>query len=131
MGDEVKALIEKARNHKMTPAERFEQRVSFVYSGVCEPTTREQVRARLAEEYGDPVAYEARIAELEGELAAVRAALQVFGGDAAIEAKRLFERMMATPKHTPERKELAALHCEASKRAAMARRALAQQEPTP
>ena len=65
MGDELKALIEKASSHKMTPAERFEQRVSFVYSGVCETTTREEVRARLAEEYGDPVAYEARIAELE------------------------------------------------------------------
>lgn len=68
--EQMKALIEKARDHKMTPAERFEQRVSFVYSGVSSTTTREDVRARLAEEYGDPMAYEARISDLEAQLTA-------------------------------------------------------------
>jgi hypothetical protein len=96
----------------------------------CPPEIAKRIAAALADNDPPPPCQAARIAELEGELAAVREALQVFGGDAAIEAKRLFERMTATPMHTTKRKELAALHCEASKRAAMVRRALAQQEPT-
>jgi hypothetical protein len=31
MSPKFEELIERARNHNMTPAERFEQRVSFVY----------------------------------------------------------------------------------------------------
>ena len=75
MDDELKALLEKARNHKMTPVERFEQRVSFVFSGAGEGVTREQVRAQLAEEYGDPAAYEAEITTLRAQVAALTDAL--------------------------------------------------------
>jgi hypothetical protein len=66
-------------------------------------------------------AAQARIAALEAELAGAREALEVFGGEAAIEAKRLFNRMVATPRHTAKRKQLAAAHVEASRRAAVAR----------
>lgn len=31
MSPELEALIERARHHKMTPQERFEQRVSFIH----------------------------------------------------------------------------------------------------
>jgi hypothetical protein len=93
MSENLEALIERARSHKMTPAERFEQRVSFVYSGVCETTTREEVRARLAEEYGDPVAYEARIAHLEAENARLTALVQQLGENAATAAREYAEGM--------------------------------------
>ena len=47
---ELLALLDRARNHKMTPEELREQRVSFVYGNVAfdNPTiTREQVEAIL------------------------------------------------------------------------------------
>jgi hypothetical protein len=60
---ELLALLERAKGHKMTPAELREQRISFVYGNIAmeNPTiTREQVeailfgeddRARAAAEY--------------------------------------------------------------------------------
>ena len=47
---ELLALLERARDHKMTPEQRREQRISFVYGNVAfdNPTiTREQVEAIL------------------------------------------------------------------------------------
>jgi chromosome segregation ATPase len=75
MEEELKALLEKARNHKMTPGELFEQRVSFVYSACGEGESKESVRALLAETYGDPAAYEAEITSLRAEIASRDAAL--------------------------------------------------------
>lgn len=46
----LKALIERARNHKMTPQERFDQMVSFVSEGV----DKAAVRARLIENAAVP-----------------------------------------------------------------------------
>jgi hypothetical protein len=51
----LEALIEKARHHVMTPAEIWDQRVSFVYGQMmdCAPEiTREQVEARVTEMHG-------------------------------------------------------------------------------
>ena len=51
----LEALIEKARHHVMTPAEIWDQRVSFVYGQMmdCVPEiTREQVKARITEQHG-------------------------------------------------------------------------------
>lgn len=44
------ALIERARNHVMTPAERREQRVSFVYGmlDANDKRTKDDIRASLA-----------------------------------------------------------------------------------
>jgi len=66
-----------------------------------------------------------RIEDQAAEIERLREALVVFGGEAAIEAKQLFIRMTATPKCSRKRKELAAHHYEASRKAAIARAALA------
>lgn len=47
---ELLAAIERARNHKMTPQETFEQRVSFVSEG----RDKDEVRKRLIEQCGYP-----------------------------------------------------------------------------
>lgn len=46
MSPELTAAIQRVRNYRMTPAERFEQRVSFVYSGVSGSSsmTKDDVR---------------------------------------------------------------------------------------
>ena len=52
---ELLALLERGRNHVMTPEELAEQRVSFAYGQMmdCAPhVTKEQVRARAREVYG-------------------------------------------------------------------------------
>ncbi|MEM9085283.1 MAG: hypothetical protein AAGB23_05120 [Pseudomonadota bacterium] len=64
MDQELDELLEKARNHKMTPAQYFEQRLSFIASGMPEGTSREKVRAMLVEQYGDPVEHERDKAKL-------------------------------------------------------------------
>ena len=49
------ALLERAKSHVMTPAEIWEQRVSFAYGQLMETApdiTREQVEARATEMYG-------------------------------------------------------------------------------
>lgn len=51
MSPKLEALIERARNHRMTPAERFEQRVSFVfgqqdYDSPCQ-MTKDEIREHL------------------------------------------------------------------------------------
>ena len=55
---ELLALIERARHHKMTPEEKFEQRVSFVYGmqdfGNPKPRTKDEIRAHMIEIYGRP-----------------------------------------------------------------------------
>jgi hypothetical protein len=53
---DLETLIREAASRKMTPAEVFEQRVSFVYGMLSHnsPLTKEDVRARLAEKYGAP-----------------------------------------------------------------------------
>jgi hypothetical protein len=75
MEEELRALLEKARNHKITPGELFEQRVSFVYSGCGDGRSKEEIRAALAAAYGDPAAYEAEITTLRAEIASRDAAL--------------------------------------------------------
>ena len=47
------ALIERARQHKMTPQEVFDQRVSFVWGQMRGDVTKEWVRARLSGEGWD------------------------------------------------------------------------------
>lgn len=51
---ELNRLLEKARDHKMTPAEIWDQRVSFVYGNMPfrSTVTREQVVAAVTEMYG-------------------------------------------------------------------------------
>lgn len=55
---ELLAAIERARNHVMTPEERFEQRVSFVYGQQDHdnpnPRTKDEIRAMMIEIYGRP-----------------------------------------------------------------------------
>lgn len=41
------ALIERARHHVMTPAEKFEQRVSFVYGQLMGRIPKDEVRRQL------------------------------------------------------------------------------------
>lgn len=45
-------LIEAARQHKMTPAEHFEQRVSFVWGQMNGAMTKDEVREKLREMHG-------------------------------------------------------------------------------
>jgi len=56
MSEELDRLIERARNHKMTPHERFEQRVSFVYGqqdwSSPHQRTKDEIRQHLARIYG-------------------------------------------------------------------------------
>lgn len=49
---ELAALLENARRHKMSPKEAYEQRVSWIFGQFNPDTgvTKEQIRARLAEE---------------------------------------------------------------------------------
>lgn len=48
------ALVEQAKKHVMTPAEKFEQRVSFVWSGLSSRSglSKDDVRRMLAEGWG-------------------------------------------------------------------------------
>lgn len=51
----LQALLEKAAQHKMTPAEIWDQRVSFVYGQMmdCAPNiTLEQIEAAATKRYG-------------------------------------------------------------------------------
>jgi hypothetical protein len=75
--------------------------------------------------FGYECEYVAKVEAQAAEIERLRGALGVFGGEAAIEAKQLFIRMTATPKCSRKRKELAAHHYEASRKAAIARAALA------
>lgn len=53
---ELDELLRKAATYKMTPDERFEQRVSFVYGQLmdCQPDiTKDEVRQRLREHMGE------------------------------------------------------------------------------
>jgi len=54
MTPELAALVERARHIRMTPAQRFEQRVSFVYGQLSEgsPLTKDAVRRMLSEGFG-------------------------------------------------------------------------------
>lgn len=58
MSPELKALIERVRHHKMTPQERFEQRVSFIYGqqdyDSPNPRTKDQIRQALIDMEGHP-----------------------------------------------------------------------------
>jgi len=58
MSSDLEAAIERARNHVMTPEERFEQRVSFVYGQQDydnpHSLTKEKIRQMLAESDGHP-----------------------------------------------------------------------------
>jgi hypothetical protein len=58
MSDELRAAIERARNYKMTPQEKFEQRVSFVFgqqdwSSGC-TRTKDEIRQAMIEAFGYP-----------------------------------------------------------------------------
>lgn len=53
--EKLKALVEKARNHVMTPEERFEQRVSLVYGLSDGKTfTKNEIREKLVSHQGIP-----------------------------------------------------------------------------
>lgn len=54
MTEELKRLIEQARNHVMTNEEKIQQAISFVYGNLPEEskTTREQVERTVREQYG-------------------------------------------------------------------------------
>jgi hypothetical protein len=58
MTPELKDAIERIRGHKMTPEERFEQRVSFVFGqqdyDSPNQMTKDEVRQHLVEMYGYP-----------------------------------------------------------------------------
>jgi hypothetical protein len=57
MTDELAALIESVRGYKMTPEEKFEQRVSMIYGlGGCERETKDEIRRHLIEFEGRPPA---------------------------------------------------------------------------
>lgn len=60
MSAELSAAIERARHHKMTPAERFEQRVSFVFGQQDHddpaPRSKDQIRQMLIDLEGSPSA---------------------------------------------------------------------------
>jgi hypothetical protein len=53
--EKLKALVEKARTHVMTPAERFEQRVSLIY-GLSDGNTftKNEIREKLITHQGIP-----------------------------------------------------------------------------
>lgn len=58
MSPELEAAIERARHYKMTPQEKFEQRVSFVYgqqdwSG-SHQRTKDEIRQMMIDIYGAP-----------------------------------------------------------------------------
>ena len=55
MNEELDDLLKKAAEHKMTPREIWDQRISFVYGQLmdCAPqVTREEVEARVIEMCG-------------------------------------------------------------------------------
>lgn len=58
MSPELEAALARARKHVMTPEERFEQRVSFVFGQQDyddpNPRTKDQIRQRLIELHGYP-----------------------------------------------------------------------------
>jgi hypothetical protein len=55
---ELLALLKRAAGHKMSPEQRFEQRVSFVYGQQDfddpKPRSKDEIRRHLAEIYGAP-----------------------------------------------------------------------------
>lgn len=56
MTPELEAAIERVRHHKMTPHEKFEQRVSFVYGmrGSNCTRTKDDIRRTIIEIEGYP-----------------------------------------------------------------------------
>jgi hypothetical protein len=91
-------------------------------------------QARLERNAADRIeAQAARLAEADAlielqnqDIGRLREALALFGGESAIEAKQLFIRMTAAAKCSGKRKELAARHFEAARKAAIARAALGE-----
>ena len=63
MSPELTAALERAKNHVMTPAEIFEQRVSFVFGqqDYDSPVqrTKDEIRQSLAAIYGNPITKDA------------------------------------------------------------------------
>ncbi|MEG3086200.1 hypothetical protein [Sphingomonas sp. PB4P5] len=57
MTPRLRAAIEKARSHVMSPAEKFEQRVSFVYGmmGANSTRTKDDIRRSLIDASGYPL----------------------------------------------------------------------------
>lgn len=55
MTPELCAALERAKDYKMSPAERREQRVSFVYGmlPMSDPRSKDDIRRALADIYGD------------------------------------------------------------------------------
>lgn len=56
MSPELEAAIERARHIKMTPEQKFEQRVSFVYGMLSskDKRTKDDIRRMLIDEHGYP-----------------------------------------------------------------------------
>lgn len=58
MSPELEAALERVKGCKMTPAERFEQRVSFVYGqqdwSAPVQRTKDEIRQHMIEIYGKP-----------------------------------------------------------------------------
>lgn len=105
MTDHDKALVERLRD--------------FVGRYDCPDGVVDDAADRICELITD---IEAQAAEIER----LREALALFGGESAIEAKQLFIRMTAAAKCSGKRKELAARHFEAARKAAIARAALGE-----
>ena len=58
MSPELELAIERARKHVMTPQEKFEQRVSFVYGQQDHdnpnPRSKDEIRQMLIDMHGHP-----------------------------------------------------------------------------
>ena len=71
MSPELIAALAKAKDHVMSPEEIFEQRVSFVYSGVDTRNpnhkTKDDIREMLIQQTGVPAKYSEHIRELESD----------------------------------------------------------------
>ena len=105
MSPGLEAALERARNHVMTPEERFEQRVSFVYGQQDydnpHSLTKEQIRQMLAESTGHPPC--ANCAQIEAEAYARGCADQHERTKAAaVEAVEAIESPFDRHSHAPE-----------------------------
>ena len=58
MSDELRAALDRVKDHAMSPQEKFEQRVSFVYGqqdwSSPHQQTKDEIRQHLIDIYGYP-----------------------------------------------------------------------------
>lgn len=80
MDAELEAAIKKARHHKMSAREKFEQRVSFVYGQQDHDKpgkSKDEIRQMLADSGGWPLAEMAELTTLRTQVSEIRADLEV------------------------------------------------------